>query len=257
MRAAFLLLIGLLAAPAVAAADQLEMRLSGGRVTIIADNVPLQRILAEWARLGQTKIINAEKLTGPPVTLRLLDVPESQALEVLLRSASGYIAAPRPQPAPSASTFDRVVILASSRPVNTPVPVQPGLPGGPAGAYAPPGAMPPPGAAPPMVVPDDEQGGDVDPSMRPMPQWPVTSPQPGPVMTPPPGPGMAPSPFAPPGSLTPAPQPGSVPPGTLPPGQQPVTPGMMPVQPGPTVLPRPGVAQPQQPPPPPIRPPGD
>jgi hypothetical protein len=243
MRAAFLLLVSVLAAPAAAFADQLEMRLSGGRVTIIADNVPLQRILAEWARLGQTRVVNAEKLTGPPVTLRLVDVPEAKALEILLRSASGYIAAPRPQPDPSASTFDRVVILASSRPVNTPVPAQPGLPGGgPASPYAPPGAMPP------MVVPDDEQGVEGDPSMRPMPQWPVTSPQPGPVMTPQPGTGTPPG-YVPPPGVTPAP---------LPPGQQPVTPGMMPVQPGPTVLPRPGVA-PQQPSPTPtpIKPPSD
>ena len=72
--------------------------MQNGRVTIIADNVPLRQILQEWARVGQTKIVNADKLAGPAhnVTLQLIDAPERDALDILLRSASGYIAAPRP-----------------------------------------------------------------------------------------------------------------------------------------------------------------
>ena len=78
------------------AAGELQLTIANGRVTLVADNVPLKTILSEWARIGQTRIVNAEKLTGAPLTLRLLDVPEAQALDIVLRSASGYLAAPRP-----------------------------------------------------------------------------------------------------------------------------------------------------------------
>ena len=89
--------------------------MQNGRVTIVADNVPLRQILQEWARVGQTKIVNAEKLAGPNVTLQLIDAPERDALDVLLRSASGYIAAPRPVPVANAAIYDRVTIMATSR----------------------------------------------------------------------------------------------------------------------------------------------
>ena len=83
-----------IAVPAVA--GDLKLTIQNGRVTIIAHDVPLQQILQEWARLGNTKIVNAEKVVGLPVTLELVDVPERQALDTLLRSTAGYLAAPRP-----------------------------------------------------------------------------------------------------------------------------------------------------------------
>lgn len=116
----------LLAAAAPLDADQLKLAIADGRVTLSADNVPVRRILEEWSRVGQTRIVNLEKLAGPPVTLRLEDVPEAQALAILLRSASGYLAAPRPASQPGVSRFDRVMILASSRPpVASPQPMRP------------------------------------------------------------------------------------------------------------------------------------
>ena len=87
-----------------------------GRVTLIADNVPLRQILQEWARIGQAKIVNGEKLSGPAITLQLIDVSEREALDILLRSASGYIAAPRPVALAGAAMYDRVTIMATSRP---------------------------------------------------------------------------------------------------------------------------------------------
>ena len=78
-----------------AAAGDLKLTLANGRATLIAQDVPLRQILAEWARIGKTNIVNGDKLTGPPVTLQLVDRPEREVLEVLLRSASGYIAAQR------------------------------------------------------------------------------------------------------------------------------------------------------------------
>ena len=86
-----------------------------GRVTLIADNVPLRQILQEWARVGQTKIVNAEKMNGPNLTIQLVNMPERDALDILLRSAAGYIAAPRPVALPGAAIFDRVTIMATSR----------------------------------------------------------------------------------------------------------------------------------------------
>src|SRR3982751_7144234 len=85
-------------------AGELKLSMQDGRVTVIADDVPLRQILQEWARVGQTRIVNAEKLSGPAVTLQLIDASEKDALDILLRSASGYIAAPRPVPVANAAT---------------------------------------------------------------------------------------------------------------------------------------------------------
>jgi hypothetical protein len=105
-----------LAAPALAGPGDLQLTIGNGRVTLIADNVPIRTILQEWERLGQSKIVNGEKMMGGPVTLRLIDVPEAKALDVVLSSASGYLAAPRVVQMANASQFDRIVVLASSRP---------------------------------------------------------------------------------------------------------------------------------------------
>jgi hypothetical protein len=102
-------------AASTAAAGDLKLTLGNGRATLIAQDVPLRQILAEWARLGQTAIVNGDKLNGPPLTLQLIDRPEREVLEVLLRSASGYIAAERPVTLANASVFDRVMILPTSR----------------------------------------------------------------------------------------------------------------------------------------------
>jgi hypothetical protein len=102
-----------------ASAGDLKLSIDAGRVTLIADNVPLRQILQEWSRVGQAKIVNADKLSGPEVTLQLVNMPEKDALDILLRSASGYIAAPRAVALAGASMYDRVTILASSRPPTT------------------------------------------------------------------------------------------------------------------------------------------
>ena len=69
--------------------------MANGRVTLIAHDVTVREILAEWARVGQARIVNGEKLTGGPVTIELTDVPEARALDTVLRSAAGYVMAPR------------------------------------------------------------------------------------------------------------------------------------------------------------------
>jgi hypothetical protein len=97
-----------------ATAGDLKMSMQNGRVTIIADNVPLRQILQEWARVGQSNILNIDKVNGPAISLQLIDTPEKEALDILLRSASGYIAAPRSDVVANASMYDRITIMATS-----------------------------------------------------------------------------------------------------------------------------------------------
>jgi hypothetical protein len=114
-RCALAAAIVLTVSPAVGAQD-LKLSMANGRVSLVAQDVPLRQILAEWARIGQTRIINGDKLAGPPVTLELVDVSEKQALEILLRSVAGYMVAQRTEVVPGASVYDRVMILPTSRP---------------------------------------------------------------------------------------------------------------------------------------------
>lgn len=109
------LLIAALALPLPASAGQLVLSFKDGRVTLKATEVSLRQVLNEWARLGQTRIVGLEKLTGSPLTLELTDVPEKQALEILLRTLAGYVAAPRAGVGTAAmSRFDRLVLLPTS-----------------------------------------------------------------------------------------------------------------------------------------------
>jgi hypothetical protein len=98
-----------------ASAGELKLSMQDGRVTILADNVPLRQILQEWARVGQTQVVNADKLSNQLVSLQLVNATEREALDVLLRSANGYIAAPRATALAGAATFDRVTIFVSSK----------------------------------------------------------------------------------------------------------------------------------------------
>src|SRR5918995_3019312 len=92
---AALIVTAMLATAGTAAAGELTLQFNDGYVNLAAKDVPLRQILTEWERLGKTKVVNADKLPGGPVTLQLAAVPEKQALEVLLRSVAGYVAAPR------------------------------------------------------------------------------------------------------------------------------------------------------------------
>ena len=103
------------AAATVRAADGLELSFDAGRVTVVATDIPLRTILNEWARLGDTIFVDADRLSDQPVSVEMLDVPEREALRVLLRAAGGYLAAPRAAGQPGAAVFDRVVIMATPR----------------------------------------------------------------------------------------------------------------------------------------------
>jgi len=112
MRSRFIVaaLVGLLGASS-ASAQVLSLEFHDGRVRLTAENVPVSRILDEWARLGGTKIVNGERVPGAPVTLQLTDVPERQALDTVLRGAAGYMVLARGTVTPGASAFDKILVL--------------------------------------------------------------------------------------------------------------------------------------------------
>ena len=216
------------------ASADVQVAMQGGHITLIAKDATVRQILAEWARVGQTRIVNAERIPGGPLTLELVNVPERQALEVLLRSVSGYLAAQRASTAgANTSMFDRIIIMPTSV---QPAPVVPN--------------SPPPAFAQPTLVQEQPAPSETDdnsgpPNQAPTPQYrrpafvfppaqginggqAPEQPAPVPAET---QPTPAPSPFAPypgapttvgapagvaaPGMVVPSPQP----PAGVPPGQ--------------------------------------
>lgn len=142
----------LLLSPAAARAE-VRLTIAGGRVSLSASNATVGQILAEWARVGQTRIVNADRLPAAPVTIELADVPEAQALDVVLRTVSGYLAAPRATDVPTASHFDRIYLLPTSVAAAaraTPAPAQ----------------GQPPAFQPPPAAPDDQDTADEAPPAR-------------------------------------------------------------------------------------------
>ena len=109
---------------AASASADVQLTMQNGRVTIVAKDASVRQILTEWARVGHTKIVNVERIPGGPMTLELRNVPEAQALDVLLRTLSGYITAPRAADAAERSTIaapksmDFIWVNSSIRPVS-------------------------------------------------------------------------------------------------------------------------------------------
>ncbi len=106
----------LAAADATAQIPGLTLEIANGRVTLDARDVPVNRILEQWARVRQVTIVNGEALAGTRVTLRLESVPEREALAVLLRSASGYILGRRAGASAGSTEIDRIFIVRPSAP---------------------------------------------------------------------------------------------------------------------------------------------
>jgi hypothetical protein len=104
-------LVVILSSAVPASAQVLSIEFNDGRVRLTAENVSVSRILAEWARVGGTQIVNGERVPGPPVTLQLIDTPEQQAIETVLRGAAGYIVAARDENSTSASALGKILVL--------------------------------------------------------------------------------------------------------------------------------------------------
>jgi hypothetical protein len=104
----------LLVFASAATAQSVTVEFNNGQVSLRAQNAPIRAILAEWARRGGATIVNGERVTGAPVTLELIGIPERQALDIVLRSVAGYMLAPRRAGTTGASMFDRILILPTS-----------------------------------------------------------------------------------------------------------------------------------------------
>jgi len=207
------------AGPASARAADLQLTIKDGRVTLIADSVPARQILEKWGVVGDATIVNADKLTGPPLTLRLEDVPEREALGIVLRSAAGYMAAPRRPGDEGASRFGQILVLAASkappapaRSMSAPAPAPFAPPATGDDVYEPDSPPPDdPGGVPQQLQPyPGPFPGTVPQPQEEVPARPQTSPRPGflptpaqpqqPVLTLPPGyPGAPPVPPRKPG----------------------------------------------------------
>jgi len=87
-----------------------------GLVSLVAQNVTVREILAEWTRQGGTQVQGADKITGAPITVQFDGQPESVVLESLLRGTAGYILYPRVDGSSGASIWQSVSILATSHP---------------------------------------------------------------------------------------------------------------------------------------------
>jgi hypothetical protein len=129
-------------AAASARAQSVQIEFKDGRVSLETQNATPRQILAEWAKVGGTRIINGDRVPGTPMSIQLTGVSERQALDVVLRAASGYIAAARTTGA-GVSTLDRVHIL----PTSTAAPAARQA----AGPPAPPGRGAIPAFQPPIV----------------------------------------------------------------------------------------------------------
>jgi hypothetical protein len=108
---ALTLVIGL-ASPGWAAGLTLTIR--EGRVSLDAQDVTIRQILAEWARVGKTRIVNLERASSAPMTLKFDGLPEDEALEIILRALPGYFAARRAVPVADASMYDRIALMTTT-----------------------------------------------------------------------------------------------------------------------------------------------
>ena len=165
------------AAPAGAQAVKIEFH--DGKVNLTAQNASLRNVLTEWARLGGTQVVNADRVAGPPLTLELTNVPETQALDIILRGTAGYIAGARPGTTPvgTKSALDRILVIPT------------------AGTAGPVGARPV--AAPPPFVSAAPQFRQVDPDDDPVSDTPPDDDPPNrgrALPVPRPGPGQVPQP---------------------------------------------------------------
>ena len=175
-RALFLTAALLVATAGPAAAQNLKVEFHDGRVTVDAQAVPVRVILTEWGKAGGTKIVGADRLSGAPLTVKLVNVTEAKALETILRSVAGYMAAPRTAGVSGPSMYDRILVMATS---SAPPP--------PAAANARPGAqpnnafngtqrfVPPRREQPEQQEPDEAPEPDENPPSPPV----FTFPQPG------------------------------------------------------------------------------
>jgi hypothetical protein len=167
-----------------AAPPAVRLTFKDGLVWLSATEATAAQILAEWSRVGGTRIVNAERISGPPLKLELNGVLEMDVLAILLRTTGGFIAAARVPAANDGSPISGVEQI-TLLPVNSRPMVQ-----APQEVPAPsPDAVPPPPVFDPsgarrvlgpdgQPVPDDQDGAPPSPEapQAPPPQPPPPNP---------------------------------------------------------------------------------
>lgn len=114
--------LGLLAAGEVAA-QKLSLRVEQGLVTLDADNVTVDEILARWSTVTGLNVVSKNgRGSDMPVTLRVAGMSEREALALVLRDLSGYIMGERRDPLTGLVTIDRLMILPDSAAQASPLP---------------------------------------------------------------------------------------------------------------------------------------
>lgn len=105
------------AAAAPAAAQELKLQIKDGQVNLQAEAVTVRRILAEWERIGGTRVSGLDRIPDEWLTLRLVSVPERGALDTILRNVAGYMAESRGAGSPAgASMYGRLWVMVASAP---------------------------------------------------------------------------------------------------------------------------------------------
>jgi glycosyltransferase involved in cell wall biosynthesis len=93
------------------AAARLQIMFADGHVSLSAHGVTVQQVLQEWERVGRTQVDHPEAVPTKLLDIDLNDVPEEEALGVLLRSAGGFMVMPAPAPSQTTSHFGRILIV--------------------------------------------------------------------------------------------------------------------------------------------------
>ncbi|HUK37103.1 MAG TPA: hypothetical protein VLV86_24475 [Vicinamibacterales bacterium] len=115
----------LMTTPRRASAQDLSLTFRNHRVTLLAKDVTVSRILERWAQIGGTAVVNGETIQSRPVTLQLVDVPEREALDVVLRSVDSYIVAERMTADEGVSVIDRILVMKSASAMRNVAPTAP------------------------------------------------------------------------------------------------------------------------------------
>jgi hypothetical protein len=114
MKTAAMVMFLLLCFVTVAGAQDMTIEFHNGRVSMTARSVSIRVILSEWARVGGTSVVNGDLVPDTLVVLDADNVPEADVIGALLHGVRGYVATRRASPAPGASQFERISILADS-----------------------------------------------------------------------------------------------------------------------------------------------
>jgi hypothetical protein len=100
-----------------ASAQKLTFRIDQGLVSLDAENVTVDEVLARWIQTtGLSVVSKSGQGSDIPVSLHLQGVPERDALKMVLRDLSGYIMGERVDQQTGAIRIDRLVILTTSAP---------------------------------------------------------------------------------------------------------------------------------------------